>query len=63
MPGRTLIRGLSERNRITFPFLDKEAGEHFVQVSLSLTAKPTTLKTEYYHGLSPTHSFLGLAID
>lgn len=65
MPGRSLIRGLTERSRMTFPFLGKEAGEWFVQVSLSLTPKPTTLKTEYclYDGLSPTHSFLGSAVD
>lgn len=63
MPERSLIRGLIERSRIFFLFLDKEAGEQFAQVSLSLTANPTTLQTEYYDGLSPTHTFLGSAID
>lgn len=63
MPERSLIRGLIKRSRIILPLHDEEAGEQFSQASLSLTTKPTTLQTEYYDGLSPTHTFLGSAVD
>lgn len=47
MPGRSLIKGLPEKSRIVLQFLDKDTGEQFAEVSLPLTAKPTSLKTEY----------------
>lgn len=46
MPGRNLIRGLTEKSRIILQFLDKDA-EQFAEVSLPLTAKATALKTEH----------------